>query len=303
MRCWRWPIVASFLVVLAPGAAAESLPVPGQSRASLQDRGNAFLRFFRDGEWYFSWGYSKQYWAPSDIHVSQPSLGNDFTIHSARGHDEWEGLGGVFSGNLFGPQYNLRFGRFINDDRTIAVEISFDHSRYAVTVGQTAFVTGLISGVPTNANFFLSKPFFAEVLHNGANHLMINGVYRLPLIGQTNETFSVAGIGKAGVGIMVPHTSDTVLGNDNNVGTKSLNNLIGFRSGWWQINGWTTGVEAGLRFVLYKPVYLEVTDKVTYSHLVNLPAFQGTLQHSLVMNEIVVSLGITYDGASMYASR
>ena len=30
--------------------------------------------------WYFSWGYSRQQYAPSDIHVSQPSLGNDFTV-------------------------------------------------------------------------------------------------------------------------------------------------------------------------------------------------------------------------------
>jgi hypothetical protein len=55
-------------------------------------------------------------------------------------------------------------------------------------------------------------------------------------------------------------------------------------------------VELGFRAVLYKPLYLEVTDKVAYSYLADLPAFQGTLQQSLWMNEIVVSLGLTYDG-------
>src|ERR1700691_5452940 len=29
----------------------------------------------------------------------------------------------------FGPQYNIRIGRFINADRTLGVELSFDHSK------------------------------------------------------------------------------------------------------------------------------------------------------------------------------
>ena len=45
-----------------------------------------FLRFFRDGEWYFSWGTSKQWFANTDIHVSQPSQGNDFIMFT-RGND------------------------------------------------------------------------------------------------------------------------------------------------------------------------------------------------------------------------
>jgi len=37
--------------------------------------------------WYFSWGYSRQQYAPSDIHVSQPTLGNDFTLRQVAGSD------------------------------------------------------------------------------------------------------------------------------------------------------------------------------------------------------------------------
>jgi hypothetical protein len=36
---------------------------------------------------------------------------------------------------------------------------------------------------------------------------------------------------------------------------------------------------------------------VAYARLGDLPAYRGTLQQSLLMNEIVLSLGITYDGA------
>jgi len=298
MNNWDRSIQAGLLAVVMAGTPVHAQTAPGQPQTSDQDRGDGFWRFFREGEWYFSWGYSKQYWAPSDIHVSQPALGNDFTIHDVAGHDEPGGESGIFQGDLFGPQYNIRIGRFINADRTLGVELNFDHSKYTTTVGQTAQVTGLVAGVPTNAYTQLTNQFFSEQLHNGANHVMVNAVYRLPLIGQTNETLSVAAIAKAGVGIMLPHTGDTILGETNNVGNKTLSNAIGLNNGWWQLNGWTTGAEFGLRFVLFKPVYLELTDKVAYARLGDLPAYQGTIQQNLLMNEIVLSLGFTYDGAS-----
>jgi hypothetical protein len=282
----------------APAPTARAQPAP---EAWLQpaDRGSSFGRFFSDAEWYFSWGYSKQYWGSSDIHVSQPSLGNDFTMHGVQGQDDgFAQRSDLLSANFFGPQYNIRVGRFINDARTIGVELSLDHSKYSTVVGQTAPVTGVIAGVPTSSSVALNNAFFTEQLHNGANHLMVNAVYRLPLIGQTNETFSVAALMKVGAGIMLPHTSDTILGNANNVGDKTLSNSIGLTNGWWQVNGWTTGAEAALRFVLFKPVYLELSDKVAYARLTDLPAYQGILRQSLWMNEVVVSLGITYDGAA-----
>jgi hypothetical protein len=302
MRNWHW-IQLGVLALLSASAAAQAQPASGQPRSALEARDNSrFVRFFSEAEWYFSWGYSKQYWAPTDIHVSQPSQGNDFTIHDVRGEDfpnlTSQAITGALAGGLFGPQYNIRIGRFINDSRTVAVEFNFDHTKYTTTEGQTARVSGLIAGMPTDANHVLDKEFFAYALHNGANHVMVNAVYRFPLIGQTNETLSVAAVGKAGLGLMVPHTSDTILGKDSDVGKKELGNLLGIHSGWWQLNGWTTGVEAGLRVVLFKPVYLELTDKLAYAGLWNVPAYQGTMQHSLLMNEVVLSLGFTYDGVS-----
>jgi hypothetical protein len=52
--------------------------------------------------------------------------------------------------------------------------------------------------------------------------------------------------------MMLPHTSDTILGNPVNVGVKAFNNLVGVSSGWWQLNGWTTGFEIGLRYTVFK---------------------------------------------------
>src|SRR5580704_4995020 len=134
---------------LAPGQFQSALPAmnkaaPAEFQRPVPETSNPFIRFFRDGEWYFSWGYNKEFWVPSNIHVSQPSLGNDFTIYGVRGQDELQQAGDIFTPDPFGPQYNWRIGRFIDDARTFGVELNFDHTKYTTLIGQTANVTGTI---------------------------------------------------------------------------------------------------------------------------------------------------------------
>jgi hypothetical protein len=287
---------------LGPGQLQASVAAATPNQAVLPpkpaptDDASAFWRFFRDGEWYASWGYNREFWAPTDIHVSQPGLGNSFTIYDVRGHDEPGGESGLFTGDAFGAQYNIRVGRFITDN--FGVEFSLDHTKYTTPTGQFATLNGTINGKPGNGVYQLGYPFFSEELHNGANHVTIDGVYRLPLIGKTNDSWSVAAIGKAGVGVMLPHTSDTILGNTVDVGNKTIGNSFGLRNGWWQLNGVTAGVEGGFRVVLYAPVYVELTDKIAYSYLGDLPAYLGTISQSQFMNEVILSIGFTYDGTS-----
>lgn len=273
------------------------------SVSSVPSVSSPITRFFTEGEWYFSWGYNKETWAPSDIHVSQPSLGNDFTIHNVKGHDEPGWDTGIFNKDLFAPQTNIRIGRFVDEGRTLAVELSLDHSKYTSTIGQTATVTGTINNVPVNTTMQLDDNTFRYNLHNGANHLMLNVVKRMPLIGETNESLSLAAIAKVGMGLMVPHSDNTVLGNKNNVGEKKFSNYFGTSNGWWQFDGWTAGIEAGVRLVLVKPVYLELTDKVAYARLYDIPVYQGTANQSLWMNEVILSLGFTYDGGKKKAKN
>ncbi len=283
-RVCAFVILCCGLVAKASATLAADLPFPSDAPsvvvAAAPERGNPFTRFFTNAEWYFSFGSSKQYWANSDIHVSQPALGNNFTISGVSGVDDGFAFGKFAQGDLSGGQYNIRIGRFINDARTIGIELSLDHSKYMTIVGQVDPVSGVINGMPINAPITLTQQFFNEMLHNGANHLMLNGVYRVPLFGELNDTWSVSAIGKLGVGVMLPHTSDTIMGLTNNVGDRTLGNAFGLTNGWWQLNGWTTGAEVALRFVLYKPVYLEISDKLAYAELLDLPAVQGKISHS-----------------------
>ena len=250
---------------------------------------------FFGSEWYISWGYNKEYWAPSDIHVSQKSLGNDFTLHDVRATDypQWDTDFLIFDKGPTVPQYSLRVGRFLNEERTFALELNIDHSKYSSVIGQTAHVTGTIGNQAVDTHQELTSSYFRYNLHNGVNHLMVNAVYRLPLLGKTNHTLSLAGLAKGGIGIVLPHAENTIMGKNSDVGKKKLGNYVGLSSGWWQLNGWTIGAEIGFRFVVYAPIFIEFTNKVAFAALYNVPVYQGTASHNLWMEELILSIGVT----------
>src|SRR3990167_4735550 len=128
--------------------------------------------------WYVSWGYNKDYWSDSNIHISQPSLGNDFTVHNVSASDCPGWNTGIFNTDLMTPQYNIRIGHFLNRTHTWAIELNFDHTKYNTDLYQIARVEGVINGQPVNQNQTLTPSYFYYALHNGANELMLNLVRR-----------------------------------------------------------------------------------------------------------------------------
>ena len=243
--------------------------------------------FTKDAEWYFSLGVAKTYYANSDINVNQSALGNEFTVHNVEGHDEIDDV------RIYQPDI-VRIGRFIDDDKMWALELGLDHVKYSSTLGQTATVTGTNSGGTGSQT--LSSSYFSYMLHNGLNHLMVDLVYRRPInAAPVNDSSSLAFIGKVGAGIAYVHPYININGKSSNVGEKSFNNIIGFNSGWWRIVGVSTSVEAGLRYVISKPWYVELTDKTIFTSMSNIPVYQGTASQNLWSNEVLFSVGYTFD--------
>ncbi|MBK7280986.1 hypothetical protein [Candidatus Aalborgicola defluviihabitans] len=68
-------------------------------------------------------------------------------------------------------------------------------------------------------------------------------------------------ISRAGAGILLPHAENTILGRTVEVGPKNDNVCCFASNDWWQVNGWTAGVEVGVRYRFYKTLYLELTQK------------------------------------------
>jgi hypothetical protein len=248
--------------------------------------------------WYFSWGYSRQQYAPSDIHVSQPGLGNDFTVRQAAGSDfpatTQETFTAIRNFDLTLPQENVRVGKFMNPEKTFAIEFSLDHTKYQTDLGQVAQVNGTINNQPYNANMVLDANNFFYALHNGLNHLMVNAVWLHHLAGPENQAGDLQLISRAGAGILLPHADNTILGNQNQVGPKSENICCFASNDWWQVNGWTAGVEVGVRYRVYKSIYLELTQKFAYGALHKVPVYQGTADQTLWMSEQVLSAGFLF---------
>ena len=244
--------------------------------------------------WYVSWGYNKDYWSNSDIRISQPSLGNAFTVHNVTAGDCPGWNTGIFNKSLMGPQYNIRIGHYLNPKHTWGVELSFDHTKYNTNLYQVAHITGKINNQIVDENQMLTPQYFYYALHNGANLLMVNLVRRQPFLNMFRTNLQFAVLGKFGGGVVLPHPENTIMGNTVDVGPKSFSNAFGIHHGWWQFGGWTTGVELGLQMLVHHRVYVELTDKEAYLTLSNIQVFDGTASQSMWLNEVIANLGVQF---------
>jgi hypothetical protein len=90
---------------------------------------------------------------------------------------------------------------------------------------------------------------------------------------------------------MTRSTSPTSSGSSAEVSE----NICCFASNdWWQVNGWTAGVEVGVRYRVYKSIFLELTQKFAYGALRKVPVYQGSADQTLWMSEQVLSAGFLF---------
>jgi len=283
------------VLAVAPLAAAFGQGGPGVSPVSQANFDSALRN---EGNWYFSWGYSRQQYAPSDIHVTQPDIGSDFVVHNARASDfpssPEDTISSLFNLDLTNPQENIRIGKFLNLEKTFAVELSIDHTKYNVDLGQTVAVTGTVKNAAYNKDMVVTSDNFGYNLHNGLNHVMVNAVWLRHLRGPEKQPGDLQLISRVGAGLLIPHADNTIFSNANEVGPKNTNVCCFSSTDWWQINGWTAGVEVGLRYRVYKTMYLELTAKGAYGVLRGVPVYKGTADQTIWMSEQVLSTGFLF---------
>lgn len=281
---------------LAQDAAPAANPSTAPTSASVSESFDKAIN--PEGNWYFSWGYSRQQYAPTDIHVSQPSQGNDFTVRQARASDFPSSVSDTFKSlldlNFTDPQENLRIGKFMNPEKTFAIEFSLDHSKYNVDYGQTVAVDGTVNNQPATSPMVVTPENFNYALHNGLNHVMINAVWLHHLRGPVDKAGDLQLISRLGAGVLIPHADNTIFGKQNEVGPKNENVCCFSSKDWWQINGWTAGVEVGVRYRVYKSMFLELTGKLAYGVLKNVPVYQGVADQKIWMSEQVLSAGFLF---------
>lgn len=233
----------------------------------------------RKKEFYFSWGYNKEWYTRSTVKIDQPSLGNKYSFVSIKGHDRPGWDEGLFTKALTIPQYNYRLGLFINKEKGIAIEINFDHTKF-IFADQAARVKGTINFKPVDTVVNFSQPDFFYYLNNGANFLLFNIVKRWHLYKPKNEKIKIDLFSKAGIGPVIPHVENKFFGNANKPG--------------FQLGGWNIGVEAAVRATFFNYAFLEYSNKIDYARYSNLKIYEGTAKHAFGTYEMILSLGVTF---------
>lgn len=234
----------------------------------------------RKGEFYFSWGYNKEWYTRSNVRIMQPSLGNDYKLLSVKAHDKPGWDEGVTSLPLTIPQYNYRIGYFFNKKKNLAFEINFDHTKYIIA-DQNMRIKGTINNQSVDDTLtFNEANGFRYFLNNGANFLLFNIVKRWNYYTSATKNFKLDALGKAGIGPVIPHVENSLFGQKNDDG--------------FQLGGWNVGVEYALRATFYKYVYLEFANKLDYAGYSGLKVYKGTARQMFGTYEIILSLGITF---------
>lgn len=241
------------------------------------------------GSLYFAWGYNKDWFSKSDIHIKNTSgehndvTGNedyyDFTIYDATAKDR-PGFETLLTSPLSIPQYVYRLGYYFNDKHDLGIEINFDHVKYVMRDWQTLHVKGNINGQEIDKDTLINPDNFLHFEHtDGANFLMLNVMKRQRLLVSKNKKHWLSGIVKAGAGIVVPKTYVKLFGQE-------MDNRF-------HIAGYCAGIEAGFRYDAFKYVFLEYTGKGVYADYMDVLAIgSGKINHRFWTFENILVLGL-----------
>ncbi len=238
-------------------------------------------KFVKHGRWYGSWGYNTEWYTHANIHVNQPSLGNDYTFENLQAHDRigWNHLA-EWGYQITIPQYNYRIGYFFDEKQNWAIELNFDHTKYVVTQGYLAIVNGKFRGRNVDTAVMIDNSTLFWQLNNGANWFLFNIVRRLDIAKTRKNKLVIYGLVKAGVGPTVPHVDNIIFGDQN--------------TPHFQIGGVNTGIEALIRFTFFDCVYIEYCNKVDYAYYWGLRiADNGTASIGFGSYEMILNLGFT----------
>src|SRR5579872_2467036 len=204
---WRYRSLTLSLLTLA---------LPFISNAQQQHLEKKKKKFIK--EVYASWGYNAEWYTHSSVHVSQPGLGNNYTLEHVKAHDHLGWDEGLFSEALSIPQYNYRLGFLLDEEKGWGFEINFDHTKYIIS-DQNMRITGRLNDHPVDSTIaFNSANGFYYFLNNGANFLLFNVTKKSHLLRTADGNVRLDFLGKLGIGPVIPHTQNELFGEKNHQG-------------------------------------------------------------------------------------
>ncbi|AEA42643.1 hypothetical protein [Fluviicola taffensis] len=211
----------------------------------------------KKGSFYIYWGWNRSAYTKSDIHFQGKSY--DFTLNNVIANDRQS----LFRANLYFnpktitiPQYNLRLGYYFKDK----YEISFgaDHMKYVMKNFQTVTMNGTIAnsgtpydGVYTNQQQYLDTSFLLFEHTDGLNYLNLEVRRSEALINVKH--FNLSASYGAGLGLLVPRTNTTLLGNA--------------RHDKFNVAGYGLGLVGAVKINLFKYFFIQGEAKYGFIHM------------------------------------
>jgi hypothetical protein len=235
----------------------------------------------KKGVLYISWGYNKDWYSRSSIHLEDHVTDNyDFIVHDATAADK-PLLNKIFARDLSIPQYCYRVGYYFNDKHNLGIEMSFDHAKYIMNHNQKAHVTGYIREEQLDKDTVIGEHFLMFEHTNGANFLMLSVVKRKEFCRNKTGRQNLEAVLKAGAGVVIPKTDVTLFSER--------------RDNVFHVAGYIAGIEADIRYHFCKKFFLEPAIKGSYANYTNvLTVGSAHANHHFFVAEMILTGGVEF---------
>ncbi len=234
----------------------------------------------KKGQFFGCWGYNIEWYTKSTIHFKNNKTDNyDFKLYNVKAKDKPD-FQSIPTTNISIPQYNYRIGYFFPNN--FGFEINFDHTKYVVQDYQRVKVSGYIHEETLSGDTVLDPIHFIHFEHtDGANMLMLNGMYKKKLFSFDKPWIQVFNTYKFGMGAFIPRTDVYFQG-------KRVNNKF-------HVAGFVAGIESGLRIEFLKHGFLDYSLK-TFGVVVSnaLACGDGKVKHNYGGLEMILTLGFQF---------
>jgi hypothetical protein len=206
------------------------------------------------GKFYFYWGYNRETYTKSNIRFKGDNF--DFTVKKAVALDRQSPLAldpYLKIDQITIPQYNYRFGYYINDKYNIS--LGWDHMKYVMIQDQVVKVSGVIKNTGTdydrtydNEDVKLTGDFLQFEHTDGLNYLNAE-VNRVDPLYNYKKLYIKSTYGLA-AGILCPRTRAVVL--NNNVNDQ------------WHISGFGISAKTGINMSINNHFFIQAELKAGF---------------------------------------
>ena len=213
------------------------------------------------GNFFLFWGYNRETYANSDIHVKGSNY--DFTIHDVPAHDMPE----EFSFAVYFdpqkitiPQFNARGGYYISDNWVVSA--GWDHMKYQTIDGAEVAISGTIDqsasytygGTYSNEPITMNHDSLVRMEHSDGLNLIQFNLERHDLLWiNQKEKMALESVLGAGINFPMPWTNAKIFGKANDDRP--------------HFTGVGLSVFAGIKFFFFKRFFLQGIGQTGYMTL------------------------------------